>query len=767
MDKTKQAHPAWIQALKSGVSVVVALVAAGHSADAVPSLLSHQGRIAVGNVNHNGPGYFKFALVNSTGSETYWTNDATASGEPATAITIAVSNGHYALLLGETNPLPPAIFAANEDLRLRTWFSADNLAFTQLSPDRRLSPAPYAFVAATAIGIAPSYETGGGESLSLGSISGNELTFEGAFAQPFATAPDIRLDGAWTPGVTSESGFSATAAFSPVTIDPGGQTGASTSLALIGGHPAIAYRDADGGDLYFTRAGDAAGQHWPAPNIVRVDGALDDVGQYASLAEVAGRPAIAYYDLTHGDLRFIRADDQNGSSWPSSPLTIDGTGSNTGRDCTLALVSGVPAIAYISPNSGEVHYAWAADAGGASWPASNRVVIEGSLSDYRQHTSLAEIDGRPAIATHDQTDGELRFIHLVGSDAGEPADWASVPVDTGGGRGSNPSLSPIGGFPAIAYESGSSVYYCRATDAGGSAWGVPVIVAPNASEPSLATTAGRPAISYYDSADGDLKLAIASDLTGMAWFPPITIDGASGVVGTHSSLAQVAGLPAIAYHDVSNSALRYASLPSPTWTAIKGGAAEPILASGVKDAGITQGMLGPEIGTWQKSGDDLVHPSGRVGIGRLATANALEIEGNASKTTAGAWLANSDRRIKTDIHEIEGALEKILAIRLVDFEYSSDYRAAHPGIEAGRRYANVIAQEFAEIFPDWVRSSGESLPGSPADKILQVDTYPITIYTAAAVQELAAQNQRLRERIERLERLIESSGHLVESNSVD
>jgi len=46
----------------------------------------------------------------------------------------------------------------------------------------------------------------------------------------------------------------------------------------------------------------------------------------------------------------------------------------------------------------------------------------------------------------------------------------------------------------------------------------------------------------------------------------------------------------------------------------------------------------------------------------------------------------------------------------------------------------VVAQEFAEVFPDYVQSSGEKLSNS--EEILQVDTYPLTIYTAAAVQEL-------------------------------
>jgi alpha-tubulin suppressor-like RCC1 family protein len=139
----------------------------------------------------------------------------------------------------------------------------------------------------------------------------------------------------------------------------------------------------------------------------------------------------------------------------------------------------------------------------------------------------------------------------------------------------------------------------------------------------------------------------------------------------------------------------------------------------------------------------------KLGIKRAPATNALEVEGNASKTTAGSWLTNSDRRIKTEIEPIGGALEKLDQVRLVDFRYTDEYRAAHPSI-GDVRYPNVIAQEFAEVFPDDVKSSGELLPdGSP---ILQVDTYPLTIYTAAAVQELHRQNQALKQQVSDQER---------------
>ena len=144
--------------------------------------------------------------------------------------------------------------------------------------------------------------------------------------------------------------------------------------------------------------------------------------------------------------------------------------------------------------------------------------------------------------------------------------------------------------------------------------------------------------------------------------------------------------------------------------------------------------------------------TGRLGVKRAPADNSLEIEGNASKSTAGNWLANSDRRIKTEIRPITGALDKLSRVRLVDFRYTEEYRASHAGIE-DRRYPNVVAQEFAGVFPDDVKPSGETLAdGSP---MLQVDTYPLTIYSAAAVQELRLAHEELRAKNARLQQQVE------------
>jgi hypothetical protein len=128
--------------------------------------------------------------------------------------------------------------------------------------------------------------------------------------------------------------------------------------------------------------------------------------------------------------------------------------------------------------------------------------------------------------------------------------------------------------------------------------------------------------------------------------------------------------------------------------------------------------------------------AGRLGVGRVPATNRLEVEGDASKTTAGSWLANSDRRIKRDVRELEDALAWVRRVRPVAFHYSEEFLAAHPDVE-DIEYFNVIAQEFAEVFPEYVTPTAEG--------ILQVDTYPALIHAIAAIQELAQENDALAE----------------------
>jgi hypothetical protein len=142
--------------------------------------------------------------------------------------------------------------------------------------------------------------------------------------------------------------------------------------------------------------------------------------------------------------------------------------------------------------------------------------------------------------------------------------------------------------------------------------------------------------------------------------------------------------------------------------------------------------------------------AGNLGIGRVPTDNRLEVSGTASKATAGDWLANSDRRIKTGIQDITNARDTVMKLRPVKFRYTDEWRERNPSIE-DREYHNFVAQEYREVFPHAVKGSGEHLEGDP-EEILQIDTHDAQMVTIKVVQELVQENQALRTELEELKR---------------
>jgi len=128
----------------------------GAAISQVPQLINYQGRVAVGGVNFDGQGKFKFALVAGAGTTSYWSNDgtSTAGSEPSGSVTLAVTKGLYSVLLGDTQvagmaSIPATIFT-HSDVRLRVWFNDGTNGFQLLSPDQRIAAVGYAITAGSA-----------------------------------------------------------------------------------------------------------------------------------------------------------------------------------------------------------------------------------------------------------------------------------------------------------------------------------------------------------------------------------------------------------------------------------------------------------------------------------------------------------------------------------------------------------------------------------------------------------------------------------------
>jgi hypothetical protein len=149
-------------ALLGGVVLVAVTWAApgiAPLAGGAPEVVAYQGEVRVGGAPYAGDGYFKFAIVNAAGDTSYWSNDgtSTAGGEPTAAVQLAVSDGLFSVLLGDTSlggmtqALTHEVFGG-PDRYLRVWFSSiPGGPFDRLAPDTRIAAVPYALQAQEAV----------------------------------------------------------------------------------------------------------------------------------------------------------------------------------------------------------------------------------------------------------------------------------------------------------------------------------------------------------------------------------------------------------------------------------------------------------------------------------------------------------------------------------------------------------------------------------------------------------------------------------------
>ena len=349
-----------------------------------------------------------------------------------------------------------------------------------------------------------------------------------------------------------------------IIVDSTGFVGQYTSLKVVDGKPAISYYDLPNRDLKYAYASTVNGAAVGDWTTITVD-STGTVGEHTSLAVVDGKPAISYYDQTNADLKFARNSAADGSGmWTT--ITVDGIGGITvGEYTSLAVVDGKPAISYYDSTNADLKYARnsAAD-GSGTWSLAVADFGSGTTGTVGEFTSHAIVNGKPAISYYDRTNSALRFS--INSAADGSGTWATTVVDNAGDVGFYTSLAVVDGKPAISYQdstiSNQDLKYAINSAADGSgAWStVTVDSTGNAGQfSSLALVDGKPAISYYDNTNGNLKYAYASTVNGAAagdW-TTITIDS-TGFVGLYTSLAVVDGKPAISYRDSSIGDLKFA-----------------------------------------------------------------------------------------------------------------------------------------------------------------------------------------------------------------
>jgi Chaperone of endosialidase len=160
-------------------------------------------------------------------------------------------------------------------------------------------------------------------------------------------------------------------------------------------------------------------------------------------------------------------------------------------------------------------------------------------------------------------------------------------------------------------------------------------------------------------------------------------------------------------------------------------------------------------------GDIILNPLGGasalVGIAVDEPLFLLHVAGSAGKPGGGSWSSASDGRLKKNIAPLAGALEQMLALRGVTYEYL-DPTTIHelPGEQMG-----MIAQEVEAVFPAWVdegpngykRLTFRGFEALTVEALREIkskaDADALTLRTEVAV--LRQENTELRRRLDAVE----------------
>jgi hypothetical protein len=211
-------------------------------------------------------------------------------------------------------------------------------------------------------------------------------------------------------------------------------------------------------------------------------------------------------------------------------------------------------------------------------------------------------------------------------------------------------------------------------------------------------------------AGGDMSgrnLSVTGDMsgrnlsvTGALSSPNATINGALSVIGSINQPAKlqvVAGAIVPSVGNIPQAGIQFPPNPG-------GGSGDEAFIRYFVTAGETTKLqigIGNDtddtIGLVQAGAERLTVVNGRIGIGNLL------VTGAAFKPGGGSWGSTSDLRLKRKIEPLTGALEKLLQLRGVCFEWVEPEKMGNQhGLQHG-----LIAQEVESVFPEWISTGAD------------------------------------------------------------
>lgn len=131
--------------------------------------------------------------------------------------------------------------------------------------------------------------------------------------------------------------------------------------------------------------------------------------------------------------------------------------------------------------------------------------------------------------------------------------------------------------------------------------------------------------------------------------------------------------------------------------------------------------------------------------GAIITSINMQRDGNVyNYNNSTAWATTSDVRVKENINTITNALNTIIALNPVTFDYKQNF-ADKNNWDEDRKLNNIgfIAQEFETVFPKFTHSKEEIIGDTLIEDFKTIDTGHLVPYLVKAIQELTARVQEL------------------------
>lgn len=389
-----------------------------------PGMVSYQGQVSVDGHPFNGPGYFKFAIVDPPGTTSYWSNDgtSTAGSQPTHAVPLPVANGLFNVRLGDAGltmpPLTPAVFS-NPVRLLRVWFSSNNTTFTQLTPDSPITSVPYALQAQQAM-----------DSITLGGHPASDFMSGAQYlGRHWGTLVDTTGDvgeyssitiGADGLGLVSYYDFTngdlkllhcgnllCNNGNTAYLMDATGDVGASSSITIgSDGLALIAYYDHTNGDLIVMHC-----NHQPCPlaTATHVDTTGDVGGNTSTTVGVDGLGLISYYDFTNSNLKVVHCGNL-ACSTGNTITAVDHSGM-VGTLTTSITIGGdgLGLISYWDFGGLNLMVLHCGNLTCSSGNSTTAVDTTGDVGGYSSITTGA--DGLGLVSYYDHTNGNLKVAH--------------------------------------------------------------------------------------------------------------------------------------------------------------------------------------------------------------------------------------------------------------------------------------------------------------------------------------------------------------------